>query len=322
MKAILYRKYGAPHVLEMGEIPKPTPASDEVLIKVRATTVTAADRRARAREAPKGFGWLAPLVFGVSGPRQPILGGELAGEIEAVGAAVTRFKPGDPVFAFNAARLGCYVEYKCMPEDGALALKPEHLDYEEAAALSFGGSTALHFLRKAHVRPGQKVLVNGAAGGVGSAAVQLAKYFGAHVTGVCSARNLQRVRSIGADAVIDYTREDFAAGGATYDVIVDTVGTAPYSRAKHALQNGGVLLLVLATLGDLLQAPWITALSGKKVIAGVASCNAADLRFLAGLAESGQFKPLIDRRYRLEQIAEAHGHVDTGRKTGNVVITV
>lgn len=322
MKAITYTRYGAPEVLQLQELPKPRPKSHEVLIKVHATTVTAGDFRARSLTFPKGFGLIAPLVFGISKPRQPILGVELAGEVESIGESVSRFKVGDKVFAYSAVGLGCYVEYKCMPEDGALALKPPNLSYDEAAALCSGGITALAFLRKANIREGHKVLVNGASGGVGTAAVQLAKFFGAEVTGVCSTGNRQLVRSIGADKVIDYMKEDFVNTLESYDIIIDTVGTAPFSRSHRSLKQGGYLVLVQSTLADLLQAPWASLTSGKKVVAGVASWSPEDLRFLASLAESGRFKPVIDRRYGFAQIADAHRHVDTGHKRGNVVVTV
>src|SRR5688572_13894199 len=216
MKAIVYSRYGSPDVLEVKELPKPVPGDKEVLIKVLATTVTAGDWRVRSLDVPTGFGLLARLALGISKPRQPILGTELSGEIEAVGKDVTRFKAGDQVFAFSDLRMGCHVEWKCMPEDGAVVAKPANLSHEEAATLCFGGTTALAYLRKAKIRRGDRVLVNGASGGVGTAAVQLAKHFGAHVTGVCSGGNFELVRSLGADALIDYTRQDFTENGETY----------------------------------------------------------------------------------------------------------
>jgi NADPH:quinone reductase-like Zn-dependent oxidoreductase len=322
MKAAVYRRYGAPDVIELKDIAKPVPRDREVLIKVHATTVTSGDWRARTLDVPAGFGLFARPFFGIFRPRQPVLGTELAGEIESVGKAVSRFKVGDQVFAFTGASMGSHAEYRCMPEDGAVALKPANLTYEEAAALSFGGTTALGFLRRAKVRNGDKVLINGASGGVGTAAVQVAKHFGAEVTGVCSTANLDLVRSIGADEVIDYTREDFTRNGEAYDVIVDTAGTAPFSRSKGSLKEGGRLLLVLGTLPDMLQAPWVSMTSSKKVIAGPAGGAAEDLRFLAALAENGKLRPVIDRRYPFERIAEAHRYVETGRKRGNVVITL
>jgi len=321
MKAIVYGRYGSPDVLELTEIPKPAPRDHEVLIKVHATTVTSGDWRGRTLDVPRGFGLISRLVFGISRPRQPILGSELCGEIAAVGKTVSKFKVGDKVFAFSGMRMGCYVEYKCMPEDGAVALKPANLSDEEAAAISFGGTTALAFFRRAKIQIGDKVLINGASGAVGTAAVQLARHFGAEVTGVCSTGNLELVKSIGADKVIDYTKTDFTQNGETYDIIVDTAGTAPFSRSRGSLNEGGRLLPVLGTLSDMLQMPWVAMTSNKRVVAGPVSGGAADLRFLAGLAESGQFRPVVDRRYPFEQIADAHRYVDTGRKRGNVVIT-
>ena len=322
MKAIVYERYGPPEVLQLKEVEKPTPKDNEVLIKILATTVTSGDWRVRSLNVPAGFGLIMRLVFGVSRPKQPILGSELAGVIESVGKDVRKFKVGDQVFAFSDAAMGCHAEYKCMPEDGGVALKPSNLTYDEAAALSFGGTTALSFFRRGKLQSGEKVLINGASGGVGTAAVQLAKHFGADVTGVCSTANVELVRSLGATHVIDYTKEDFTQNGETYDVIVDTVGTAPFSRSKASLKERGRLLMVLAGLPDMLQAPWVSMTSSKKVIAGPATVRAEDLRFLAGLAEAGEFKPVIDRRYPFEQIAEAHSYVDTGRKKGNVIITL
>jgi NADPH:quinone reductase-like Zn-dependent oxidoreductase len=321
MKAVVYETYGPPEVLRIKKVPTPTPKDNEVLIKNRATTVTAGDWRARTLEMPAGFGLLGRLVFGMRKPRNPILGTELAGDIESIGRNVTKFKIGDPVYAFSGARLGCYTEYKCMPEDGAVAPKPGNLSYEEAAALSSGGTTALDFFRRGKLQRGEKVLINGASGAVGTAALQLARHFGAEVTGVCSTANMELVRSLGASRVVDYTREDFTKNGQTYDVIVDTAGTAPFSRSKGSLRNGGRLLLVLGTLPDLLRAPWVSMTSDKRVIAGPAAARPEDVRALGQLAEAGAFRPVIDRIYPLEEIVEAHRHVDSGRKRGNVVIS-
>ena len=322
MKAAVYERYGPPNVVELKEVEKPTPKDNEVLIKIHAATVTSGDWRARSLDMPAGFGIMGRLVFGVTKPRQPILGTELAGEIEAVGKDVSRFKVGDQVFAFSGAGMGCHAEYKCMPEDGAVALKPPNLTYDEAAPMSFGGTTALDFFRRGKLKGGERVLVNGASGGVGTAAVQLARHFGADVTGVCSTANLELVRSLGATHVIDYTREDFTRNGETYDVIVDTVGTAPFTRSKNSLKERGRLLLVLGGLPDMLQVPWVSMTSKKRVIAGPAAERTEDLRFLAELAQAGEFRPVIGRRYPFEQIAEAHRYVDTGRKIGSVVITI
>jgi len=322
MKAIVYESYGAPDVLQLKEVIKPTPKDNEVLIRIHATTVTSADCRLRSMNLPRGFGLISRLVFGITKPRQPVLGTELAGEIEAIGKNVSKFKVGDAVFAMTGFGMAAHAEYKCLPEDGAIALKPPLLPYDEAVALSFGGTTALNFFRRGKLQRGEKVLINGASGSVGSAAVQLARHFGAEVTGVCSAANGNLVKSLGATHVIDYTREDFTRNGETYDLIVDTVGTAPFSRSKGSLKEGGRLLLVLAGLPDMLPIPWVSITSSKKIIAGPATERAEDLRVLAELAQAGEFRPVIDRRYPFEQIAEAHRYVDTGRKKGNVVITL
>jgi len=321
VKASSYRRYGPPDVLEMTERPKPVPGDDELLIRIRATTVSSADWRLRSLEMPRGFGLLARPALGIRGPRKPILGSELAGDVEAVGRAVTSFKVGDAVFGSSGMGLGCHAEYRCLPANGAVAPKPPSLSFEEAAALCFGGATMLDFFRRGELRSGERVLVNGASGTVGSAAVQLAKHFGAHVTGVCSAANLKLVQSIGADEVIDYAERDFARSEVPFDVIVDTVGTAPFARSAPALSKGGKLLLVLASLPELLKAPWHTLTSGKRVIAGPAAERPEYARLLSEIAAAGRFTPIIDRCYPFEQIADAHRYVDRGRKRGSVVIT-
>lgn len=323
MKAIVYSEYGAPDVVALAEVPKPTPGDREVLIRIHATTVTTGDWRARSLIMPAGFGLMGRLVFGVFGPRKPILGTELAGVVEAVGKAVTRFEVGDQVFAFPGAAFGCHAEYRTIAEDGLIALKPTNLSFEQAAALSFGGMNALKFLRgKGGIKRGDSVLIVGASGGVGTAAVQIAKHFGAKVTAVCSTANLELVRSIGADEVIDYTREDFAKNGETYDIILDTTGTTSFSRCENALKQGGRLVLVLGSFAQALGMERPSKASGKKVIAGVAPESADDMRLLARLAETGEYKPVIDRSYPLESAAKAHAYVDTGRKRGSVVLTI
>lgn len=306
----------------MTERPKPVPRSHELLVRVRATTVSSGDWRMRSLEMPLGFGLLGRLVLGIRGPRNPILGSELAGDVEAVGRGVTSFKVGDQVFAFSGAGLGCHAEYKCLPANGAVAAKPSNLSFEQAAALSFGGATMLDFFRRGELRSGERVLVNGASGTVGSAAVQLAKHFGAHVTGVCSAANLELVRSIGADEVIDYAQRDFAQSKMSFDVIVDTVGNAPFARSGPALSRGGRLLLVLASLPEILKAPWHTLTSGKRVVAGPSAERPEYPRLLGELAAAGRFTPVIDRCYPFEQMVDAHRYVDRGRKRGSVVITL
>ena len=322
MKAVVYEKYGGPDVLHFAEVKTPVPKDDEVLIRIHATTVTAGDWRVRSLDVPRGFGLLSRLAIGVTRPRQPILGTELSGVVTAVGKRVSKFKPGDAVFAFPGIRMGSHAEYRCMPEEGAVALKPANLGHDQAAALSFGGTTALHFLREAKLKAGEEVLVNGASGAVGTAAVQLARHFGAVVTAVCSAGNADLVRSIGADHVIDYKTEDFTRNGRLYDVIMDAAGTAGFARSSASLREGGRLLVVLGNLRDVLSIPWIALTSRRKVIGGTAKGTASDLRFLADLAERGEFTPVIDRRYRFDEIVEAHRYVDTGRKKGNVVITL
>jgi len=322
MKAALYERYGPPEVVHLGDVPTPVPGDRDVQIRVHATTVTSGDWRLRSMDVPFGFGLISRLAFGIRGPRQRILGSELAGEVVDVGKDVSRFRVGDAVFAYSSAAMGCHAEYKCMPEDGAVAPKPANLTFGEAAALPFGGATALHFFRKANLKRGESVLVNGASGGVGTAAVQLARHLGASVTGVCSTANLELVQSLGADHVIDYTREDFTRNGETYDVIVDTAGTAPFVRSKDSLKERGRLLLVLGRMPDMLMAPWVGLTSRKRVIAGPAGGTAEDLGLLAKLAEAGEYRPVIDRTYPLERIVEAHRHVDTGRKKGNVVVTL
>jgi NADPH:quinone reductase-like Zn-dependent oxidoreductase len=322
MKAWVYERYGPPDVLRLKDMPKPTPRDNEVLIRTRATTVTSGDWRVRSLTVPAGFGLLARLALGVSKPTQPILGTELAGVVESVGKDVTRFKAGDAVFAFAGTAMGCHAEYKCMPENGRVALKPSNLTFEEAAGLCFGGSTALDFFRRGKLQRGERVLVNGASGGVGTAAVQLARHFGADVTAVCGPANVALVRSLGANRVIDYTKEDFTKNGETYDVILDTAGTARFVHSRNSLNDRGRLLVVLGGLPDLLMVPWVSMTSSKRIIAGPAAERAEHLHVLAALAESGEFKLVIDRAYPFEQMREAHSYVDSGRKKGNVVITL
>jgi NADPH:quinone reductase-like Zn-dependent oxidoreductase len=323
VRAAIYERYGPPDVVEVKEVPKPTIRNNEVLIKIRATTVSSGDWRVRSLNMPTGFGLLARPMLGFFHPRQPILGSELAGDIEAVGKDVTKFKVGDAVLAFPGVGLGAHAEYRAMAEDGAVALKPANLSYEQAAALSFGGTTALDSLKtKGNLQRGEKVLIIGASGTVGSAAVQLAKHFGAEVTGVCSTANAELVTSIGADKVIDYTKEDFTKNGETYDIILVAAGTAAFSRCKGSLNEYGRLLMVVAGLPEIAQIPWAALTSNKKVFAVHAAESLQDLLVIKDLAEAGTFKPVIDRHYPLERIVDAHAYVDTGHKKGSVVITV
>ena len=322
MKAAICTQYGSPDVLQLKNVEKPIPKRDEVLIKVYVATVTSGDCRVRALNVPLGFNFIMRSVLGFSKPRQPILGSELAGVVEAVGQDVSKFKVGDAVFAFSDMAMGCYAEFKCISQNSAIALKPSNLSFEESAALSFGGTTTLSFLRRAKIQLNDKVLVIGASGCVGTAAVQLAKYFGAVVTGVCSTANIPLVKSLGARDVIDYTREDFGVNNEQYDIIIDAVGGAPFERYEASLKDGGRVLMLVAGLPDMLYAPWIAMTSNKKLIAGPVAFSADDIRFLADLAQAGNLISVIDKRFPFEQIVEAHRYVDTGRKKGNVVLTL
>jgi NADPH:quinone reductase-like Zn-dependent oxidoreductase len=327
MKAIVYTEFGPPEVLQLKEVEKPAPKEDEVLIKIFATTATTGDVNARGfTHVPPGFGPLPRLMFGITGPRIPIIGADLAGEVEAVGKDVKSFKEGDQVYGIDGQNLRAYAEYVCRPENGALALKPANMSYEEAAAVPFGACTALHFLRdKGKIQKGQKVLINGASGGVGTYAVQLAKYFGAEVTGVCSTRNVELVKSLGANKVIDYTKEEFTKSGETYDIIFDMVGgKISFSYCKDSLKENGYFLAVAGGLKEAVQMQWTSVVGSKKVIfgGGMASERKDYLVFLKELIENGNLRAVIDRSYPLEEVVEAHRYVDQGGKKGNIVITV
>ncbi len=323
MKAIVWTKYGPPDVLQLNEVEKPTPEDNEVLIRVHAATVTAGDCEMRGLRLPLSFRLIMRMYNGLRQPKRiTILGQELAGEVESVGNEVRVRKKGDQVFAASGFGFGAYAEYLCLPEEGVMAIKPANMTYEEAAAIPVGGLNALHFLRKGSIQSGQKVLINGAGGSIGTMAVQLAKSFGAEVTGVDRMTKLDMLRSIGADHVIDYTQEDFTKSGETYNAIFDVVGKAPFSGCIRSLKEGGIYLLGNSALSQRVRGRWTSSRSSKKVIGGTASYKTEDLTFLKELIEAGKITSVMDRRYPLEQIAEAHRYIETGHKKGNVVITV
>jgi NADPH:quinone reductase-like Zn-dependent oxidoreductase len=315
MQAAVYTRYGAPEVLQVKEIARPVPKDNEVRIKILASAVNSGDCRLR-----KADPFAVRFFFGLLKPQKSILGGVLSGEVEAVGKNVQAFKIGDPVFGMTMLQFGAYAGYICLPETGALALKPAQLSHEEAAALPFGGNTAWHFLQKADIQPGHKVLIYGASGAVGTAAVQIAKSLGAEVTGVCSTANMEMVKALGADHVIDYTKTDFSKTGERYDVVYETVNKAPVSACAAALKSNGKLLLGAAMLSEMLHGAWISLTTHQKVVGGVAAETPENVAFLRDLAAKGQLKAAIDRTFPLEQIAAAHAYVDKGHKKGNVVL--
>jgi NADPH:quinone reductase-like Zn-dependent oxidoreductase len=324
MKAAVYNRYGPPEVLEIKDVEKPVPKDNEVLVRIHAATVSAADWRMR-----KADPLLVRWINGLWGPKKiHILGMEFAGTVERAGKAVTRFGVGDQVFGSTGFKFGAHAEYLCVPEDGTLAIKPVNMTLEEAAAVLFGGVSALFFLRKAQIQAGQKVLIYGASGSVGIFAVQLAKHFGAHVTGVCSTANLDLVKSLGADEVVDYTREDFSRAGRVYDMVFDTVGKSGYTRSLKSLKRGSFYVRVggsgrlSSIIGWMIAGKWASITGAAKVISGVASSGAGDQAFLKGLIEAGKLRTVIDKRYSLDEISEAHRYAEAGHKKGHVVITL
>jgi len=323
MKAIVCEKYGPPDVLQLKEVEKPMPKDNEVLIKVMTTAVSSGDARIRGFNVPP-LPWIPFRLFmGLRGPRKKILGIDFAGEIVKVGKDVKSFRKGEQVFGSTGSAFGAYAEFVCMPAEGVLTTMPNNITHREAAAIFFGGNTALHFLRKGNIQSGQKVLVYGASGSVGTSAVQLAKHFGAEVIGICSTVNIELVKELGADRVIDYSRDDFTKSGDKYDIIFDTVGKSSHSNCVRSLINKGYFLkAVNMEMLPILQSIWTSITSSKKVIGGVAAENTEALIYLKELVESGKLKPVIDKVYPLEQTADAHRYVDLGHKKGNVVIEV
>jgi len=326
MKAIMWTKYGPPEVLQLQEVEKPTPKAGEVLIRIYATTVTAGDCEMRSLQLPLGYQLMLRLGFGFRRPRNKIPGTEVAGEIEAVGKDVRSFNEGDQVFGSAGMGFGANAEYICLPGkpgemEGGVAIKPVNMTYEEAATVPFGGRDALHFLRKGNIQSGQKILINGAGGSIGTFATQLAKYYGAEVTAIDSTGKLDMLRSLGADHVIDYTQEDFTKNGEVYDVIFDVIGKISFSRSAGSIKHNGTYLLA-NPVSQMFQALWTRMRSSNKVVMETASGTIADLIFLKELIEAGKIRTVIDRSYPLEQIAEAHRYVEKGGKLGNVVITV
>ncbi len=323
MKAIVWTNYGPPEVLQLREVEKPTPADDEIRIAIYASTVTAGDCEIRNNTIPILYRLPMRIYMGFRNPtRVQILGMELAGIIDAIGKEVTRFDVGDHIFAATGIGFGGYAEYVCIPEKAVIARKPATMSFEEAAAVPVGGMEALSFLRRGDVRKGQNILIYGASGSIGTFAVQLAKHFGAIVTGVCSTSNLEMVKSIGADTVIDYTREDFSKRAEIYDLIFDPIGKSPFSKCIRSLKSKGIYLLANPSLVDMIRGYLTSLFTHRKVIFGATQESREDLIFLRELIEAGELKSVIDRRYTLKQIPEAHRYVDRGHKKGNVVVTI
>jgi NADPH:quinone reductase-like Zn-dependent oxidoreductase len=325
LKAILHTQYGSPDLLQFKEVEKPTPKDKEVLIKIHATTVSTGDCNMRNFTfVTKSMRPMAKVMFGIGKPwKARILGTEMAGEVEATGKDVKRFKTGDRIVASTGMAGGGHAQYACVPEKGALAIKPDSLSWEQAVAIPFGANTALYFLRDlGKIHSGQELLIIGASGSIGSAGVQLAKQLGATVTAVCSGANVEMVKSLGADKVIDYTKEDFTTNGKTYDLIFDIVGATTFDRCQDSLRPQGVFLQNIMGFADMMRILWTSKAAGKKLKGGVAMENQERLNFIVDLAAAGKLKPVIDRSYPLEQIAEAFKYVEQGHKKGNVVITV
>ena len=317
MKAVELTKYGAPEFLQMKEVEKPSPKENEILIKIHASSVSSGDARMRRADP-----FIIRLIFGFKRPRKPILGVVVAGEIEAIGKKVSNYKVGDQVFGSSGMSFGAHAEYVSVPENAVLAMKPSNMSYEEAASIPFGATASMHFLRIANIQPGQKVLIYGASGALGTMAVQLAKNSGAELSAVCSTGNVDLMKSLGADQVIDYTQEDFTQNGEKYDVVFDTVGKSPLRKALKSLNESGYLLLASAGIGTMIGTSVKSLFIKKKIVSGVIKETVKDMNFFKQLIEKGSLKAVIDRTYPLDQIAEAHAYVDKGHKKGNVIISM
>jgi len=317
MKAVELTKYGAPEFLQMKEVEKPSPKENEILIKIHASSVSSGDARMRRADP-----FIIRLIFGFKRPRKPILGVVVAGEIEAIGKKVSNYKVGDQVFGSSGMSFGAHAEYVSVPENAVLAMKPSNMSYEEAASIPFGATASMHFLRIANIQPGQKVLIYGASGALGTMAVQLARNSGAELSAVCSTGNVDLMKSLGADHVIDYTQEDFTQNGEKYDVVFDTVGKSPLRKALKSLNESGYLLLASAGIGTMIGTSVKSLFIKKKIVSGVIKETVKDMNFFKQLIEKGSLKAVIDRTYPLDQIAEAHAYVDKGHKKGNVIISM
>ncbi|MFX1482167.1 MAG: NAD(P)-dependent alcohol dehydrogenase [Promethearchaeota archaeon] len=320
MKAVVCRRFGPPEVLQTKMIDKPIPKDNEVLVKIHAATVTKFD--CWIRSSSRMFRFLMRLATGIRFPKDTLLGTELAGEIEAVGKDVVLFNIGDQVFAFLGMRMGAYAEYICLQEESVMATKPINMTFDEAAAVQQGALSALYFLRMTNIQRGQKILIYGASGGVGLFTVQLAKYFGAEVTGVCSTTKIDLVKSMGADKIVDYKKEDFTKSGEIYDIIFDTIGTSPFSGSVRSLKDGGIYLFVTYGILRSIRARVHNLTSSKKTVSKIIEETTDDLLFIKNLIEEGKLRVAIDRRFPLDQAAQAHRYVETGRKKGNVIITI
>jgi NADPH:quinone reductase-like Zn-dependent oxidoreductase len=317
MKAVVFKKYGPADVLHLAEIDKPEPKNNEILLKIKATAVNSGDWRLR-----KADPFAVRLFLGLTKPKINVLGAVFSGEVERVGKDVTLFKKGDHLFGHTDMSFGTYAEYKSIPQNGSLALKPQSLSHQEAAVIPFGGTTALHFIKKAKIKKGQKVLINGASGAVGSAALQLAKYFGAYVVAVCSSSNTDLVKSLGADEVIDYNKQQVLTGIPTYDVVFDTVNKLPFSICMKSIKENGVLILSSAGMSNILRGAWKSSTGNKKVLTGVIKHDAGAINFLKDLIEIGKYKPVVDRTFLMGEMAAAHAYAEKGHKKGNVAITI